>query len=144
MQRHAPWLRLSRVALGSLMVVLAGCASDAVYHLPGSQPQRQPVPSPESPARPVITPAVPATPSPGTPSVPAPTRKTHPRYAPPPHLDAHWDNRLGVYVISGQSLYYRERLYYRWSNGWYCAGQPGGPWEAVDEPSVPTGLRGLH
>ncbi len=142
MDRHVP-RRLSRVALGSLMLVLAGCASDAVYHMPGSQPQRQPEPLPESPARPVITPVVPATPSPGAPSVPA-TRKTHPRYAPPPHADAHWDNRLGVYVVSGQSLYYRERLYYRWNNGWYCAAQPSGPWEVVDEPSVPTGLRMLH
>src|SRR5690606_8060101 len=129
--------------LGSLL--LSGCASD-IYQMPGSRPasppawpEARPAPMPE-PSRPVITPVPPR------PEIPAPpqTSKTHPRYAPPPHVDAHWDARLGVYVVEGQRLYYRERLYYRWDGGWHCAAQPQGPWEPVAEISVPTGLRGLH
>jgi len=83
---------------------------------------------------------------PPAPKVPAPpaVMKTHPRYAPPPQGDAFWDPRLGVYVVDNKELYYRERLYYRWDQGWYCAGRIDGPWESVDGPSVPPGLRSRH
>ena len=67
--------------------------------------------------------------------------ESHPRYAPPPHVAAHWDNRPGVYVVEGRELYYRERLYYRWDGDWFCAARPDGPWEPVAPPSVPPGLR---
>ena len=46
--------------------------------------------------------------------------------------------------VSSTLLYYRERLYYRWEDGWLCSAQPDGPWESVAEVSVPMGLRGLH
>ena len=131
-----------RLLLGSLL--LGGCASD-IYQLPGSRqtpqpwPEPRPAPTPE-PSRPVITPVPPR---PEVPSQPQSTG-THPRYAPPPHVEARWDARLGVYVVSGRELYYRERLYYRWEDGWLCSAQPDGPWESVAEVSVPMGLRGLH
>ena len=137
--------RPQRILIGVVALLLGGCASDSIYQWPGP-PQRPPTspswpaPPPEAPARPVITPVTPAPKVPAQPS----TGKTHPRYAPPPHLDAQWDNRLGVYVVSGRALYYRERLYYRWSNGWYCAGQPDGPWKTLEDASVPMGLRSLH
>lgn len=127
--------------LGSLL--LGGCATD-VYQLPGSrQPQPWPdarqAPMPE-PRRPVITPV------PSRPEIPAQPESaaTHPRYAPPPHGDARWDARLGVYVLENRQLYYRERLYYRWEGGWQCATRPDGPWEPVADVSVPMGLRNLH
>lgn len=138
MQRAAGRLLL----LGSLL--LSGCASD-IYQLPGSRqtpqpwPEPRPAPTPE-PSRPVITPVPPR---PEVPSQPQSTG-THPRYAPPPHVEARWDARLGVYVVSGRELFYRERLYYRWEDGWLCSAQPDGPWESVAEVSVPMGLRGLH
>ena len=132
--------------LGSLL--LSGCASD-IYQMPGSRQAPQPWPLPGSvpapapvpePSRPVITPVPPR---PQIPAQPEASR-THPRYAPPPHVDARWDTGLGVYVVSGQSLYYRERLYYRWDDGWHCSALPDGPWEPVAEVSVPMGLRSLH
>ena len=64
-----------------------------------------------------------------------------PVITPPPYGQAHWDNRLGVYVVEGTELFYRDRLYYRWDGDWFCAGRPDGPWEPVAPPSVPPGLR---
>lgn len=128
--------------LGSLL--LSGCASD-VYQMPGSRPspstwpEARPAPMPE-PSRPVITPVPPRPEIPAQPEAP----RTHPRYAPPPHADARWDARLGVYVLENRQVYYRERLYYRWEGGWHCSAQPDGPWEPVAEVSVPMGLRNLH
>ncbi len=98
------------------------------------QPQSQPAPRPG----PVISP--PPAPQPSAPPRPA-TQTSHPRYAPPPHLPAYWDNQLGVYVVKGRELFYRERLYYRQAGGWQCAPTPDGPWEPVALPSVPPGLR---
>ncbi|WP_080571192.1 hypothetical protein [Stutzerimonas stutzeri] len=124
------------VALGLL---LGACAGNPYQT---SEPKRGPAPPVSEPPRgPVTTP--PPVRTPPAPRPPA-TQKSHPRYAPPPHVAAHWDNRLGVYVVEGQDLFYRERLYYRWDGDWYCAGRPSGPWEPVAPPSVPTGLRSLH
>ncbi len=67
--------------------------------------------------------------------------KSHPRYAPPPGVDSHWDGSLGVYVVGGaRDLYYRERTYYRWSSGWSWATNPQGPWQPTDSSGVPPGL----
>jgi hypothetical protein len=67
--------------------------------------------------------------------------KSHPRYAPPPGAQSHWDGSLGVYVLEGpRDLYYRERTYYRWSNGWSWATNPQGPWQSTDSSGVPPGL----
>ena len=139
---------MQRAACRSLLlgsVLLSGCVND-IYQMPGSRqtpwPAPRTVPAPPSvpePSRPVITPVPPR---PQTPV--QPDANTHPRYAPPPHVPAHWDNALGVYVVSGQSLYYRERLYYRWEGDWHCSASPSGPWEPVAEISVPMGLRVLH
>lgn len=129
---------VSRAGLLVASLLLAACAGNPYEAQP---PVSQPVPQPPETREPTATPPPISTP-------PAPQRpaiqRSHPRYAPPPHGAAHWDNRLGVYVVEGRDLYYRERLYYRWDGEWYCAGRPDGPWEPVAGPSVPTGLRGLH
>jgi hypothetical protein len=75
------------------------------------------------------------------PTAPAPVAKSHPRYAPPPGARSHWDGRLGVYVVEGAAhLYYRERTYYRWSQGWSWSTSPQGPWQPTDGGGVPPGL----
>ncbi|TBV16283.1 hypothetical protein [Stutzerimonas kirkiae] len=129
-------MRALRNTLALLVLpVLAACGSNPYA------PDR--APEPEDPVgrkrEPVSIPA-PVTPPVAAPRAPS-IQKSHPRYAPPPQGNAHWDNDLGVYVLEGD-VFYRERLYYRWRDGWYCAGRLDGPWEAVDMPSVPTGLRG--
>ncbi len=74
---------------------------------------------------------------------PAP-QQSHPRYAPPPGGNAYWDPALGVYVLKGSSqLYYRERVYYRFSGGWSWASSPNGPWQPTDSSGVPAAL-GSH
>ena len=67
--------------------------------------------------------------------------KSHPRYAPPPGAESHWDAGLGVYVVGGaRDLYYRERTYYRWNSGWSWSSNPNGPWQPTDSSGVPPGL----
>ncbi|WPC06640.1 hypothetical protein SBP02_07760 [Pseudomonas benzenivorans] len=71
----------------------------------------------------------------------APVAQAHPRYAPPPGAQSHWDAALGVYVVGGaRHLYYRERTYYRWHDGWSWATSPQGPWQPTDSGGVPPGL----
>ncbi|QGZ30526.1 hypothetical protein [Stutzerimonas stutzeri] len=122
-----------------LALLLGACAGNPYQSSEPAPPPTPPVVT--EPREPVTTP--PPVRTPPAPRPPA-TQKSHPRYAPPPHAAAHWDNRLGVYVVEGKNMFYRERLYYRWDGDWYCAGRPEGPWEPVAPPSVPTGLRGLH
>lgn len=127
---------LAKAGLLALTLLLGACAGRVEQ--PPLPEQR---PAPAGPA-PVTRPPIQREPIQASPtSLPASTQRTHPRYAPPPGAPAHWDNRLGVYVLEGTPLYYRERLYYRWDGDWYCAGRPDGPWEAVALPSVPLGLR---
>ncbi|TXH93897.1 MAG: hypothetical protein E6Q72_06825 [Pseudomonas sp.] len=72
---------------------------------------------------------------------PAVKQQSHPRYAPPPGGNAYWDPALTVYVIQGSPrLYYRERVYYRWSRGWSWASSPVGPWQPTDSSGVPAAL----
>jgi hypothetical protein len=131
--------RLSRTGGVIMLALLLGACAGNPYQT--SEPARRPPPPVSEPGEPVTSP--PPVRTPPAPRPPA-TQKSHPRYAPPPHAPAHWDNRLGVYVVEGRNMFYRERLYYRWDGDWYCAGRPDGPWEPVSPPSVPTGLRGLH
>lgn len=131
--------RLSRTGGAMMLALLLGACAGNPYE--ASEPTRLPPPPVTEPGEPVTSP--PPVRTPPAPRPPA-TQKSHPRYAPPPHAAAHWDNRLGVYVVEGQDMFYRERLYYRWDGDWYCAGRPDGPWEPVAPPSVPTGLRSLH
>lgn len=121
-----------------LALLLGACAGNPYQE---SEPRRAPAPPVSEPRDPAVSP--PPVRTPPAPRPPA-TQKSHPRYAPPPHAAAHWDNRLGVYVVEGKNMFYRERLYYRWDGDWYCSGRPDGPWEPVAPPSVPTGLRNLH
>lgn len=135
-------LRGGALLLATLL--LAACAGQSPG--PGAEPQSAPPPSqPEmrpNPAPPVIRPPIERAPiTAPAPRPPSSVQRTHPRYAPPPGAPSYWDNRLGVYVVEGASLYYRERLYYRWDGGWFCAGRPDGPWEPVEPIAVPPGLR---
>lgn len=129
----------SRAGGVAVLALLLGACAGNPYE--ASEPTRPPSPPMQEPREPVVSP--PPVRTPPAPRPPA-TQKSHPRYAPPPHAPAHWDNRLGVYVVEGRNMFYRERLYYRWDGDWYCAGRPDGPWESVAPPSVPTGLRSLH
>jgi len=71
----------------------------------------------------------------------APSSKPHPHFAPPPQGPSHWDEKLGVHVLeTTPGVYYRQRTYYRWSNGWSWAVQPQGPWQACASSAVPAGL----
>ncbi|WXL24475.1 hypothetical protein WG219_14240 [Ectopseudomonas mendocina] len=77
---------------------------------------------------------------------PAPTIKqgsisNHPRFAPPPGVKSQWDAALGAYVVSGMPhVFYRERTYYRWNNGWSWSTSANGPWTPTDTSGVPPGL----
>lgn len=87
------------------------------------------------------------TPAPVTPAKPAakPMPRTSVSFAPPPGGASHWDPKLGVYVLEDQpDTYYRQRTYYRWSNGWGWSTSPQGPWQATDTSGVPPGLGRLH
>src|SRR5690606_3472846 len=99
--RHA-----SRIVALGVTLLLAACAGTP-YEAEGPVPPAKPVPQAPAPRGPVIAPPpIQTPPAPQTPSV----QRSHPRYAPPPHAAAHWDNRLGVYVVEGTDLFYRERL----------------------------------
>ncbi|PWB30093.1 hypothetical protein DCO48_21550 [Pseudomonas sp. SDI] len=129
---------IARLALISLVVGLSACT----VHRPAEQPAppidtrppggplTKPAPRPGSvPSKPVITPA------------PKPMPRTSASFAPPPGGASHWDPRLGVYVLEGQSnTFYRQRTYYRWNNGWSWSTNVQGPWQATDSSGVPGGL----
>jgi hypothetical protein len=71
----------------------------------------------------------------------APSSKPHPHFAPPPQGPSHWDEKLGAHVLENTpAVYYRQRTYYRWNNGWSWAVQPQGPWQACASSAVPAGL----
>ncbi|MES2819702.1 MAG: hypothetical protein V4812_12045 [Pseudomonadota bacterium] len=118
---------MSRLILAALAaMLLAGCSLHGPLHAP--RPGSAPGP---------ITGSVPAT-KPSTPGA------SHPRYAPPPGGNSRWDSTLGVYVLQGaEQLFYRERTYYRWNDGWSWSNSPQGPWKATDSGGVPASL-GRH
>ena len=67
--------------------------------------------------------------------------KAHAHFAPPPDGPSHWDPQLQVYVLhSSPHLYYRQRTYYRWQQGWSWATQANGPWQACGTERIPAGL----
>ena len=67
--------------------------------------------------------------------------KAHAHFAPPPDGPSHWDPQLQVYVLQGSPpLYYRQRTYYRWQQGWSWATQAAGPWRACGSDEIPAGL----
>lgn len=131
-RRTAP---LRGATLGFALLALTACTQNPYRDQPPSAPPPARPPVQQGPR--AVPPPPPAPPVPSRPSV----QPAHPRYAPPPHAAAHWDNRLGVYVVEGRDLYYRERVYYRESGGWQSAPHPDGPWEPVAPVSVPPGLR---
>jgi hypothetical protein len=88
-----------------------------------------------------LQPKVPVVSGPQTQIQGAPVGKTHPRFAPPPAVESHWDARLGVYVLDAErATYYRERTFYRWTGNWTRADTLHGPWERVERSAVPPAL----
>ncbi|MFF7708308.1 hypothetical protein [Pseudomonas sp. NPDC007930] len=127
-----------RLALAALLLALAACTSQ--------RPAQQPAPGlPTIPQGPVTQPP-PSTPSiPSTPVPAKPLPRTSASFAPPPSGPSHWDQGLGVYVLeNANGVYYRQRTYYRYSNGWAWATSPNGPWQPTDSGGVPPGLGQLH
>ena len=127
---------IARITLLSLVLGLSACAVQRPSPDTGPAP---PIPEP----RPTIKPG-PSTP-PGKPVIPNAPPKPQPRtsasFAPPPGGNSHWDAKLGVYVLDDQSnVFYRQRTYYRWDNGWSRSISPRGPWEDTDIHGVPSGL----
>jgi hypothetical protein len=129
---------IARITLMTLVLGLSACVV---------QP-----PTPTEPTRPPSTPSGPAvkphpsqTPGTAPSKPPAQTQKPMPRtsasFAPPPGGASHWDPRLGVYVLEGQTdTFYRQRTYSRWNNGWSWSTSLQGPWQATDSSGVPGGL----
>lgn len=118
-----------RLSLVLFLVLLGGCSVSRTLP-PSTPPAQQPqLPSqqpgqtlPEKPQQPSI-------------------QQTHPRFAPPPGGNSYWDNQLSVYVIKTEAnLYYRDRTYYRWNNGWSWASSQRGPWLPTDSSGVPAAL----
>ncbi|KAF1053997.1 MAG: hypothetical protein GAK43_01128 [Stenotrophomonas maltophilia] len=125
------------LALAALLA-LGGC----VTHTPEPQQPLPPAGQPSGPTPgslpPGKTPSHAITPNPGGGSS-AP--RSHTQFAPPPGGQGRWDASLGVYVIQGQkNLYYRQRTYYRWDNGWSWSVSPQGPWTTTDASGVPPAL----
>ena len=128
-----------RLSLACLLLGLAGCSLQppAPDH-GGSAGTPQQLPPPGQQNRPLLTPSQPLPPK-------VTRMKSHPRYAPPPGAACYWDTALGVYVLEGQQdLYYRERTYYRWNQGWSWSNSPTGPWQPTDSSGVPAGLGRRH
>jgi len=129
---------IARFALLSLAVGLSACTvhqpseptAPPIERLP-PEPSTKPAPRPSTvPSKPpVVTPA------------PKPMPRTSASFAPPPGGASHWDPRLGVYVLEGQTnTFYRQRTYYRWNNGWSWSTNLNGPWQETDSSGVPGGL----
>jgi hypothetical protein len=133
----------ARCAAAVLLVLLAGCSAPPI----SSEPPQQPFPLPPS-----TTPDTPQRSTQQPKSAPLPTQtpastrmKAHPHFAPPPGVSSYWDTQLGVYVLDQvPNLYYRERTYYRWNDGWSWATYANGPWKDTDSSGIPPGLNRLH
>jgi len=127
----------SRLTLLTLALGLGACT----VQRPASEPQPQPLPPIQT--VPATKPGV-SKPTPATPAA-RPAPRTSASFAPPPSGPSHWDQGLGVYVLDNQpGVYYRQRTYYRWNNGWGWATTPNGPWEPTDSTGVPPGLGRQH
>lgn len=123
---------VARITLLSLVLGLSACAvqppapqsSEPIPQQPASKPgtsNKSPQPAPQGSA-----PAAP---------------QTSAHFAPPPGGNCHWDSKLGVYVLEDETdTFYRQRTYYRWSDGWSWSTARNGPWQTTDGNGVPPGL----
>ena len=119
---------LARITLLSLVLGLSACA----VHRPPAAPSGPTIPPSTQPGS---RPSGPVTAPPKAPPCSSPT------FAPPPGAASHWDGKMQVYVLDDQpDTFYRQRTYYRWSNGWSRSISPNGPWEDTDVHGVPPGL----
>ncbi|MQT55137.1 MULTISPECIES: hypothetical protein [unclassified Pseudomonas] len=123
---------LARITLLSLAIGLSACSVHQPYESTPPTPP-SPIPQPQPSDKPL--------PDMPIPQPPKPLPRTSATFAPPPGGPSHWDARLGVYVLDDQSnIFYRQRTYYRWDNGWSRGISPNGPWEETDTSGVPPGL----
>ena len=119
---------LARITLLSLVLGLSACA----VHRPPAAPSGPTIPPSTQPG------SRPSGPVTGPPKAPP---SSSPTFAPPPGVASHWDGKMQVYVLDDQpDTFYRQRTYYRWSNGWSRSISPNGPWEDTDVHGVPPGL----
>ena len=125
---------LARITLLTLALGLSACVVNQPYEPTApSTPMPMPQPSPQPSGKPL--------PDMPIPKPPKPLPRTSATFAPPPGGPSHWDARMGVYVLDDQTnVFYRQRAYYRWNNGWSRAVSPNGPWEETDISGVPPGL----
>jgi hypothetical protein len=122
---------VARITLLGLVMGLSACAVQ-----PTGPRNQEPIPDLPGKTRPAIKPG-----SPSIPQAPAAAPKTSSNFAPPPGGNSHWDPRLGVHVLDDQAdTFYRQRTYYRWSNGWTWSTSRNGPWQDTDASGVPAGL----
>ncbi|WP_374442407.1 hypothetical protein [Pseudomonas panipatensis] len=128
-----------RILALAALLALGGCVAQQPQPEsppPGSQPGGNSAGATRQPNKPAPRTAI--TPSPSGSSAKS---RSHTQFAPPPGGTGRWDASLGVYVIQGQKdLYYRQRTYYHWADGWYWGVSPNGPWTATDASGVPPGL----
>ncbi|CRM32530.1 hypothetical protein [Pseudomonas sp. 31 R 17] len=121
----------ARMTLLSLVVGLSACA----VHRPPPGPTGPTIPPSGPSTQPDTKPSGPVTPP------PKPLPSKSPTFAPPPGAASHWDGKMQVYVLDDQpDTFYRQRTYYRWSNGWSRSISPNGPWEETSVQGVPPGL----
>ncbi len=121
----------ARITLLGLVMGLSACAVQ-----PTGPRNQEPIPTLPGKTQPAVKPSAPA-----IPQAPAAAPKTSSNFAPPPGGNSHWDPRLGVHVLDNQTdTFYRQRTYYRWSNGWTWSTSPDGPWQDTDVSGVPAGL----
>ena len=119
---------LARITLLSLVLGLSACA----VHRPPAAPSGPTIPPSTQPG------SRPSGPVTAPPKAPPSSSFT---FAPPPGAASHWDGKMQVYVLDEQpDTFYRQRTYYRWSNGWSRSISPNGPWEDTDVHGVPPGL----
>lgn len=126
---------LVRITVLSLVLGLSACAVHQPYEPSTPSTPSAPVPQPSTQPSGQPLPQMPI------PKPPKPVPRTSATFAPPPGGPSHWDARMGVYVLDDQTnIFYRQRAYYRWDNGWSRAVSPNGPWEETDTSGVPPGL----
>jgi hypothetical protein len=124
---------VARITLLSLVLGLSACAVQ-----PPAPQSSEPIPP--QPGTSMPSPRYKSTqPTPQRPAPAVPQTSAH--FAPPPGGNCHWDSKLGVYVLEDQTdTFYRQRTYYRWSNGWTWSTARNGPWQDTDVSGVPPGL----
>lgn len=128
-----------RLTLITLAVGLSACTAHQPYEQPS--PPIESVPPHQGPAVKPLPGGQPSTQPEKPAAIPKPMPRTSASFAPSPGGASHWDPKLGVYVLEKKTnVFYRQRTYYRYDNGWSWSLNPDGPWQETDSSGVPGGL----